>query len=132
VGCYSAAVTEIKPTVPFFNWMRSPKWQFLLRVSSTGAGALVSRGDAVALLPDQVTHRGMPAVGEMPRKVALAERIPPLIFYIPLAILGILALHKFGYLAVGTIIEAIAIGIAYHIWSEWNHRRRATRRATTQ
>ena len=45
--------------VAVFNWMRSPKWQFLLRVSSTGAGALVSRGDAVALLPDQVTHRGM-------------------------------------------------------------------------
>jgi membrane protein DedA with SNARE-associated domain len=72
--------------VAVFNWMRSPKWQFLLRVSSTGAGALVSRGDAVALLPDQVTHRGMPAVGDMPRKVALAERIPPLIFYIPLAV----------------------------------------------
>src|SRR5919206_25543 len=72
--------------VAVFNWMRSPKWQVLLRVSSTGARALVSRDDAVALLPDQVTHRGMPAVGEMPRKVALAERIPPLVFYIPLAV----------------------------------------------
>src|SRR4029078_12458785 len=72
--------------VAVFNWMRSPKWQFLLRVSSTGAVALLSRGDAVALLPHHVPHCGMPAVADMPRKVALAERIPPLIFYIPLAV----------------------------------------------
>lgn len=57
--------------------------------------------------------------------------VTSLIVYIPLAILGILALHDFGYLAIGTIVEALAIGVAYHIWSDWNHRRRATRRATS-
>ena len=71
--------------IAVFNWTRSPQWQFLLRVSATGASALVSRGKAVALSPHQVTHRGMPALGEMQRTVALAERIPPLLFYIPLA-----------------------------------------------
>jgi membrane protein DedA with SNARE-associated domain len=73
-------------SVAAFNWMRSPKWQLLLRVSTTGARGLVSRVDTFRLAPEQVTHRGMPALGEMPRKVALAERIPPLLFYIPLAV----------------------------------------------
>jgi phosphatidylglycerophosphate synthase len=51
--------------------------------------------------------------------------ITGLIVYIPLFVLGILALKDYHKLALGTIIEAIVIALAYHFWSDWNHRRRA-------
>jgi membrane protein DedA with SNARE-associated domain len=68
------------------NWFRSPNWQLLIRVTGSGAGALVRRVGAVFEAADHVSHRGMPALGDLPRKVALAERIPPALFYIPLAL----------------------------------------------
>ena len=45
--------------------------------------------------------------------------------YIPLGIAGYLVLVRSGAVSTGTTIEAILIGIGYHIWSAWNHRRRA-------
>lgn len=70
--------------VAAMTWLRSPSWQLLLRVSVSGARALMSRVGVVFEAADHVSHRGMPALGTLPTKVALAERIPPPLFYIPL------------------------------------------------
>ncbi|MEX2649953.1 MAG: VTT domain-containing protein [Alphaproteobacteria bacterium] len=69
-----------------FNWTRNPSWRLLLRVSTAGAGALVRRVGALLELSGRVTHQGMPALGELPRMVSRAERIPAPLFYIPLGI----------------------------------------------
>ena len=54
-----------------------------------------------------------------------------LIIYIPLFLLGVWALRDYHKLAAGTIVEAVVIGIAYHVWSDWNHRRRARKVGAT-
>jgi hypothetical protein len=53
-----------------------------------------------------------------------------LLIYIPLFLLGVWALRDYHKIAVGTIAEAVAIGVLFHVWSEWNHRRRARRLAS--
>lgn len=65
------------------RWSQSPNWQLLLRVSRLGGAALLKRVgvDGTAI----VTHRGMPRIGDLKQTVSLAERIPPILFYIPLA-----------------------------------------------
>src|SRR5262249_39207657 len=43
LGYWAWIVAIAVLAVAAFNWMRSPRWQLLLRVSTTGARALVSR-----------------------------------------------------------------------------------------
>ena len=43
--------------------------------------------------------------------------------YLPLAIIGGPYLSRHGLASTGTLLEAIVIAIAYHVWSGWNHRR---------
>jgi hypothetical protein len=45
--------------------------------------------------------------------------------YLPLGILGYAALVRPGIVSVGTTIEAVIVGVGFHVWSAWNHRRRA-------
>ena len=45
--------------------------------------------------------------------------------YLPLAVVGYLSLVETGKVSPGTTIQAIVVGIGFHIWSAWNHRRRA-------
>ena len=73
-------------SVAAMTWLRSPRWQLLLRVSASGARALMTRVGVVFEAADHVSHRGMPALGTLPTKVAIAERIPPVLFYIPLGV----------------------------------------------
>jgi len=68
------------------NWSRSPDWRLLLRVSSRGAHAFVDTIAGPAGAGAAVTHRGMPKLDGLPRRVALAERIPVILFYVPLGI----------------------------------------------
>jgi len=68
------------------SWIRSPNWQLLLRVSASGTRGLVKRVSGTLVAADHVSHRGMPALGLLPTRVALAERIPPPLFYIPLGV----------------------------------------------
>lgn len=72
--------------VAAMTWLRSPSWQLMLRVSASGARAVLTRAGVVFEAADHVSHRGMPALGTLPTKVALAERIPPVLFYIPLGV----------------------------------------------
>jgi hypothetical protein len=53
------------------------------------------------------------------------------LLYLPLAMLGFRALVAPGLVASGTAIQALIVGIGYHIWSAWNHRRRATRHTSS-
>lgn len=48
------------------------------------------------------------------------------VFYLPLAIVGGAYLLRHGLVSAGTFLEAIFIGIIYHLWSARNHRRHAT------
>ncbi|HUQ99688.1 MAG TPA: HXXEE domain-containing protein [Gemmatimonadaceae bacterium] len=48
------------------------------------------------------------------------------VFYLPLAIIGYQQLVASGRVSMGTTIEAVVIGIGFHLWSAWNHKRRAS------
>lgn len=73
-------------TVAALNWLRGPNWVLLLRVSATGARALVTRGRRPRDAAGQASHVGLPALGALPTKIALSERIPPIVFYLPIGI----------------------------------------------
>ena len=47
------------------------------------------------------------------------------LLYLPLAVLGYRKLVASGIVATGTVLQAVAIGIGFHVWSAWNHKRRA-------
>jgi hypothetical protein len=47
------------------------------------------------------------------------------LLYLPLAAIGGLELVATRAVSVPTAIEAVVIGIAYHVWSAWTHTRRA-------
>jgi hypothetical protein len=45
--------------------------------------------------------------------------------YLPLGILGYAVLVRPGVVSPGTTIEAVIVGVGFHVWSAWNHKRRA-------
>jgi hypothetical protein len=45
--------------------------------------------------------------------------------YLPLAVIGALELVATQLVNIPTAIEAVVIGIGYHLWSAWIHKRRA-------
>jgi hypothetical protein len=47
------------------------------------------------------------------------------LLYLPLAALGAVELVAPGRASVLTAAQAVAAGVGYHLWSAWNHRRRA-------
>ncbi|HTE46666.1 MAG TPA: HXXEE domain-containing protein [Gemmatimonadaceae bacterium] len=48
------------------------------------------------------------------------------LLYLPLSVLGYHELVASGIVSLGTALQAVAFGIGYHVWSAWNHRRRAS------
>jgi hypothetical protein len=48
-----------------------------------------------------------------------------LVVYLPLAVYGFAHFARSGQAAAGTLLQAALIGPAYHLFSAWNHRRRA-------
>ena len=116
LGYWSWLVAVGILTVAVVNWVRSPNWQLLLRVSSSGAGALVTRVRAVFGSPEGISHRGMPALGNLPTKIALAERIPPFLFYIPLGVQWLWLGVRHGSLSLPTLANPrIEVG---GLWGE--------------
>src|SRR5689334_11703275 len=45
--------------------------------------------------------------------------------YLPLAVIGGAYLTRLHLISTGTLLEAIFMGVAYHVWSAWNHNRHA-------
>jgi hypothetical protein len=45
--------------------------------------------------------------------------------YLPLAVVGFMKLSASGIVAPATTMQAVAAGIGFHVWSAWNHKRRA-------
>lgn len=86
VGYWSWFVGIALLAIAALGWARQPSWHLLFRASSSGALAFLRRVGGAVESPDRVTHLGMPALGILPRKVARAETIPPLLFYVPLAL----------------------------------------------
>lgn len=102
--------------VAAMNWVRSPKWQLLLRVSASGTRALLTRVGGVFEAADYVSHRGMPALGRLPTKVAIAERIPPVLFYIPLGVQWLWLGFRHGSMSLPTLANPkIEVG---GLWGE--------------
>ena len=50
-----------------------------------------------------------------------------LVIYIPLAVFGFTTFGRNGLATTGTMLQALIIGPAYHVYAAWNHRRRAKR-----
>jgi hypothetical protein len=50
-----------------------------------------------------------------------------LVLYIPLAVFGFVSFGGSGRASTGTMVQALLIGPAYHLYAAWNHRRRARR-----
>lgn len=127
----------------FAAWYR---WYHPARAASVTARFLVITNAvlvAVALLP--------PLLGSTPRGLALwlvvatigaanavfhlwatvrRKRYSPGVLtgtavYLPLLVFGWRELVASGGVSPGTTLEAVAIGIGYHVWSAWNHSRRA-------
>lgn len=49
-----------------------------------------------------------------------------LVVYVPLALYGFAHFAGNGLASRGTMLEALLVGPAYHLYSAWNHRRRAS------
>jgi hypothetical protein len=45
-----------------------------------------------------------------------------ILLYIPLFVIGAY-FQRLHFISTGTLVEAIVIGVAYHRWSAWNHKR---------
>jgi hypothetical protein len=45
--------------------------------------------------------------------------------YLPLGVVGYRALVPTGIVAWSTALQAVVVGIGFHVWSAWNHKRRA-------
>lgn len=59
------------------------------------------------------------------RRVYSPGLVTGILLYLPLAALGYYALTATGLVSAGTTIEAVVIAVAFHVWSAWNHKRRA-------
>ena len=49
------------------------------------------------------------------------------LLYLPLALIGYHVLVESRIVSLGTVLQAVVVGIGFHLWSAWNHRRRARR-----
>ena len=50
-------------------------------------------------------------------------------FYLPLAFAGYEWFVATGRVSTGMLVQAVVIGVGYHVWSAWNHKRRAAKLA---
>lgn len=58
----------------------------IARVSLKGLGRGITAPPAPAACAPAVSHRGMPPLRDLAGRVAVAERVPPLVFYVPLVL----------------------------------------------
>lgn len=64
---------------------RSPRWGFLARMLASRVRVPAHWNLANLRRAELITHIGMPPLGVLLRKASLAERIVPILFYLPLA-----------------------------------------------
>lgn len=116
LGYWSWFVAMAIFAISVFNWARNPSWRLLLRVSTSGGQALLRRVSVPVEQPDRVSHAGMPPLGALPRRVAFAETIPPVLFYIPLGLQWIWLGLRYGSLSLPTVANPkIEVG---GLWGE--------------
>jgi membrane protein DedA with SNARE-associated domain len=100
VGWWSwSAVLAIAAVVAFRGSLR----RVLAGLSFGRARAPRPRGALEAVRP--VTHRGMPSLGRLARRVARAERIPPLLFYAPYALRWFRLAARYRSLTLPTVAD---------------------------
>lgn len=78
------AISAVAATV--WSWSRNPNWRVFFSGSEFGFGGIFRGPRSTTADLDLSTHNGMPKLGSLPTMVSLAERIPPALFYIPLAV----------------------------------------------
>lgn len=84
LGLWSWGAALILYLLIFAVWGRSRAWDRVMRAAGAGAGALVAAAPKPASFAG--THRGMPSIEKLRSTVSFAERIPPVLFYIPLGL----------------------------------------------
>lgn len=57
--------------------------------------------------------------------------VTSVVFCLPLAVVGGAFLSRHALVSTGTLVEAIVIAIAYHLWSAWNHGQHAVVRSAS-
>jgi hypothetical protein len=63
------------------------------------------------------------------RRIYSPGLVTGILLYLPLAMIGFHELVQKRLVAPGTALQAVAIGVGFHIWSAWNHKRRAAAQA---
>lgn len=67
-------------------WSLRPKWGVVAKVLAGGRPRVGRRFRRNVQAVFEESHQGMPPLGRLLREVARAERIPPVLFYVPLAL----------------------------------------------
>lgn len=86
LGAWTWPIAGLVLVIPLILWLRGSGWLLVFRASRRGTRALFTRDGQALGTDSRITHQGMPAIGHLPRSVARAERIPPILFYIPLVL----------------------------------------------
>ena len=86
LGAWTWPIAGIALLIPLVTWLRGSGWLLVFRASRQGVHALFERDGRALAAGAGSTHRGMPLLGRLPRMVSRAERIPPPLFYIPIAL----------------------------------------------
>jgi len=86
LGYWSWILVIAVVTIGAWNLGQSPSWHVLFRGAEFGLTGLLRGRAAGSKISGAVTHGGMPSLTRLPTKISIAERIPPVIFYIPLAV----------------------------------------------
>ncbi len=85
---------------------RNPPWGVLLRVGRSGLAGLVARARTAVEL-QSTSHVGMPSLRGLASRIGLAERIPPKLFYVPLAVQWTWLSLRHGSLSLPTLANPL-------------------------
>ncbi|MDY6858795.1 MAG: VTT domain-containing protein [Pseudomonadota bacterium] len=88
------------------NWARNPPWGLMLRVGRFGfAGVFRQAGKALKGVGK--SHAGMPSLGALSSRIGLAERIPPKLFYVPMAFQWLWLSARYRSLSLPTLVNPL-------------------------
>jgi hypothetical protein len=104
---YWALIVAIAVLVAITIWAaRNLLWGVLLRVGRSGLAGLVARARTAVELPS-TSHVGMPSLRGLASRIGLAERIPPKLFYVPLAVQWMWLSLRYGSLSLPTLANPL-------------------------
>lgn len=133
----------------FTNWYRryppgrtvtvSPLFLLLINVAFVGLALLPPmlgpspRGLAIWLMVAAIAaaNAAFHVIAVLRTRAYSPGVVTGIVFYLPLALIGGAYLYLLGLVSLGTVLQAIVIAIGYHLWSAWQHGRRALARGAS-